>query len=60
VLSVALEAAILAAMLVWPLITPGVLTAHYIVTPARATASSFPSLLTPNRLMFGRCHEAGK
>ena len=34
VLSVALEAAILAAMLVWPLIAPGVLTAHYIVTPA--------------------------
>jgi protein TonB len=34
ILSVALEAAILAAMLVWPLITPDVLTAHYIVTPA--------------------------
>jgi protein TonB len=33
VLSVALEAAILAAVLVWPLIAPGVLTAHYIVTP---------------------------
>lgn len=33
-LSIALEAAILAAMLVWPLIAPGVLTAHYIVTPA--------------------------
>ena len=34
VLSVALEAAILAALLLWPLIAPGVLTAHYIVTPA--------------------------
>ena len=34
ILSVALEAGILAAMLVWPLIAPGVLTAHYIVTPA--------------------------
>ena len=34
VLSVAIEAAILAALLVWPLIAPGVLTAHYIVTPA--------------------------
>jgi protein TonB len=34
VLSIALEAAILAALLVWPLISPGVLTAHYIVTPA--------------------------
>jgi periplasmic protein TonB len=34
ILSVVLEAAILAAMLVWPLIAPGVLTAHYIVTPA--------------------------
>ncbi len=33
-LSLALEAAILAALLVWPLISPGVLTAHYIVTPA--------------------------
>ncbi len=33
-LSIALEAAILAAVLVWPLIAPGVLTAHYIVTPA--------------------------
>ena len=34
VLSVALEAAILAAMLLWPLISPGVLTAQYIITPA--------------------------
>src|SRR5579862_7376994 len=34
VLSVALEALILAALLVWPLISPGALTAHYIVTPA--------------------------
>ena len=33
-LSIALEAGILAAVLVWPLIAPGVLTAHYIVTPA--------------------------
>jgi periplasmic protein TonB len=33
-LSVALEALILAALLVWPLISPGALTAHYIVTPA--------------------------
>ena len=33
-LSIALEAAILAALLLWPLIAPGVLTAHYIVTPA--------------------------
>jgi periplasmic protein TonB len=33
-LSVILEAVILAAMFVWPLIAPGVLTAHYIVTPA--------------------------
>jgi periplasmic protein TonB len=32
-LSIALETAILAAVLVWPLIAPGVLTAHYIVTP---------------------------
>ena len=34
VLSVALEAAILAALLLWPLIAPGVLTAQYIITPA--------------------------
>ena len=34
VLSVALEALILAALFLWPLISPGVLTAHYIVTPA--------------------------
>lgn len=34
VLSVVTEAAILAALLLWPLISPGVLTAHYIVTPA--------------------------
>jgi protein TonB len=34
VLSVGLEALILAALLLWPLIAPGVLTAHYIVTPA--------------------------
>ena len=34
VLSVALEALILAALFLWPLIAPGVLTAHYIVTPA--------------------------
>jgi protein TonB len=34
VLSVALEGLILAALLLWPLIAPGVLTAHYIVTPA--------------------------
>ncbi len=34
VLSVVLEALLLAAMFVWPLIAPGVLTAHYIVTPA--------------------------
>jgi protein TonB len=34
VLSVALEALILATLLVWPLISPGALTAHYIVTPA--------------------------
>jgi periplasmic protein TonB len=33
-LSVALEALILASLLLWPLISPGVLTAHYIVTPA--------------------------
>jgi protein TonB len=33
-LSVALEALILAALLLCPLIAPGVLTAHYIVTPA--------------------------
>jgi protein TonB len=33
-LSVALEAVTLAALLVWPLISPGTLTAHYIVTPA--------------------------
>lgn len=34
VLSVALEALIVAALLLGPLISPGVLTAHYIVTPA--------------------------
>jgi protein TonB len=34
VLSVALEALIVAALLVWPLISPGALTARYIVTPA--------------------------
>src|ERR1700720_4509139 len=34
VLSAALEALILATLLVWPLISPGALTAHYIVTPA--------------------------
>ncbi|MFY9730843.1 MAG: energy transducer TonB [Candidatus Acidiferrales bacterium] len=34
VLSVALETLILAALLLWPLVAPGVLTAHYIVTPA--------------------------
>jgi protein TonB len=34
VLSVAIEVLILAALLLWPLIAPGVLTAHYIVTPA--------------------------
>jgi protein TonB len=34
VLSVVLEAVVLAAMLVWPLISPGVLIARYIVTPA--------------------------
>ncbi len=33
VLSLALEAAILAAMLLWPLVSPGVLTAQYIITP---------------------------
>lgn len=33
-LSLALEALILAALLFWPLIAPGVLTAQYIVTPA--------------------------
>ena len=34
VLSVALEALLLAALLLWPLISPGALTAHYLVTPA--------------------------
>ena len=34
VLSIALEALMLAALLLWPLIATGVLTAHYIVTPA--------------------------
>ena len=34
VLSVAPEALILAALLLWLLIAPGVLTAHYVVTPA--------------------------
>jgi protein TonB len=33
-LSIALEALILAALLLWPLIAPSVLTAQYIVTPA--------------------------
>jgi len=33
VLSVAFEAVILTAMLIWPLISPGVLIARYIVTP---------------------------
>ena len=34
VFSVALEAAIFAALILWPLFSPGVLTAQYIVTPA--------------------------
>jgi periplasmic protein TonB len=33
-LSVALQALVLAALVLWPLIAPGILTAHYIVTPA--------------------------
>jgi protein TonB len=33
-LSVALEALVVAALFLWPLISPGALTAHYIVTPA--------------------------
>ncbi len=58
-LSLALEAAILAALLLWPLISPGVLTAHYIVTPAppysgwRRSAPSLSNALhssTSNRL----------
>jgi protein TonB len=34
VLSIAFEAALLATMLVWPLITPGVLSRQYVFTPA--------------------------
>ncbi|MGC1999655.1 MAG: energy transducer TonB [Candidatus Acidiferrales bacterium] len=34
VASIAFEAALIAAMLLWPLITPGVLTGRFIVTPA--------------------------
>jgi protein TonB len=34
VLSIALEAVLLAAMLVWPLVTPGVLPRQYVLTPA--------------------------
>jgi protein TonB len=34
VLSIAFEAALIAAMLVWPLITPGVLSRQYVFTPA--------------------------
>lgn len=34
VLSIAFEAALVAAMLVWPLITPGVLSRQYVFTPA--------------------------
>jgi len=34
VLSIAFEAALVAAMLVWPLITPGVLSRQYVSTPA--------------------------
>jgi len=43
VLSVVLEAALLAAMFVWPLIAPGVLTAHYIVTPAPPYSGGGPA-----------------
>ncbi len=43
ILSVALEAGILAAMLVWPLIAPGVLTAHYVVTPAPPYSGGGPT-----------------
>jgi periplasmic protein TonB len=43
ILSIVLEAAILAAMLVWPLIAPGVLTAHYIVTPAPPYSGGGPA-----------------
>lgn len=32
--SIALEAALIAGMLLWPLITPGVLPRHYVLTPA--------------------------
>jgi protein TonB len=34
VLSIAFEAVLLAAMLVWPLVTPGVLSRQYLLTPA--------------------------
>ena len=34
VLSIALEAVLLAAMLLWPLVTPGVLSRRYVLTPA--------------------------
>ena len=43
VLSVVLEALLLAAMFVWPLIAPGVLTAHYIVTPAPPYSGGGPA-----------------
>jgi protein TonB len=43
VLSVVLEALLLAAIFVWPLIAPGVLTAHYIVTPAPPYSGGSPA-----------------
>jgi len=54
-LSIALEAAILAAMLVWPLISPGVLTAHYIVTPAPPYSGGGPRTTSnPRRIVHMR------
>ena len=39
VASIVFEAALLGAMLVWPLITPGVLQGRFIVTPRRHTTA---------------------
>lgn len=60
VLSVALEALILAVLLLWPLIAPGVLTAHYIVTPAPpysgggAAHHEQPTMHRPHTSIFPR------
>jgi hypothetical protein len=54
-LSVALEAAILLAMLVWPLIAPSVLTAHYIVTLAPPYSGVAPhTTSSPRRIAHTR------